>query len=275
MARSATDVTTWTLARVTGERLRRRAPVRGDSAPADRRPRQLPAYAAAVNSARVTTMAMPNSSVAMPTRQRIRQRLGKARNAGRPRHRDDLRLDRHGAAVGAARDWLRSGPAAARARRASTWRRPRADAAAPRRRRCRPPASSSARGSGARRPRARRRWTALFSMPSTILPTSLLIWRCRPSRSARSWRMRGCAGSSVADSSESCRSTRTRCCTRFWMSGERCTSGSALGVAGTDHLAHRLRAGIRLAARRLRLGQLGRDVAELLLVETRCCWGRP
>ena len=51
------------------------------------------------------------------------------------------------------------------------------------------------------------------------------------------------------------------------MSGERLHVRQRLGVAGADHLAHRLRACVRLAAGRLRLRQLGRDVAELLLVE--------
>ena len=109
---------------------------------------------------------------------------------------------------------------------------------------------------------------ALFSMPSTILPTSLLICRCRPSRSARNCRMRGCAGSSVADSSESWRSTRTRCCTRFWISGERCTSGSdsevpVRTISRTDWA--RASASLRAACARV----------SSEVMSPSCCWLRP
>ena len=63
------------------------------------------------------------------------------------------------------------------------------------------------------------------SSPSTILSTSARICRLRPARSALSCFMRGCAGSSVADSSAICRSTRTRCSTRRGTSCDFCTSG--------------------------------------------------
>ena len=43
--------------------------------------------------------------------------------------------------------------------------------------------------------------------------------------------------------------------------------GKRFGVAGTNHLAHRLGTRIGFAARRLRPCQLGGDIAELLLVE--------
>ncbi len=61
---------------------------------------------------------------------------------------------------------------------------------------------------------------ASLSRPSTIFATSAPIWPLSPLRSAVSWRMRGCPGRRVADSSEICRSTRTRLCTRLWISGD-------------------------------------------------------
>ena len=80
--------------------------------------------------------------------------------------------------------------------------------------------------------------------------------------------MRGCAGSSVADSSDTCRSRRTRCCTRFWMSGDFCTSGSdselpARTISRTD--AARASASLRAA--------WARDSSAVR--SPSCCWLSP
>ena len=79
--------------------------------------------------------------------------------------------------------------------------------------------------------------------------------------------MRGCAGSSVADSSAICRSTRTRCSTRRGTSCDFCTSGSVSPAPRSMHLAGRPGARLGLGARGGGLGQLGRQLAQLLLVE--------
>ena len=221
---------------------------------------------AALNSARVTTMAMPNSSVAMATSSGVLQRLGEARHAGRARQRDDLRLDRHGAAVGIeavgfeARlqalqlGTLRLGGGFELAQLhlviagADDLLLHLLEALANRR---------LARG-GDRR--------ALFDafddladfaldLPLQAFEVGAQLAHARMRRQQRRRQLGELALDAHALLHEILDQRRTL------------HVGKRFGGAGTNHLAHRLGARIGFAARGLRPRQLGGDVAELLLVE--------
>ena len=108
---------------------------------------------------------------------------------------------------------------------------------------------------------------AFFSTPSTTLPTSLLIWRSRPleigadlahARVRRQQRRRQLRELPL----------QTNALLHEILNERRLLHvGQRLGVAGPHHLAHGFGARLRLVARGLRLAQLRRELAQLLLVE--------
>ena len=198
--------------------------------------------------------------------QRILQRLGKARNAGRARQRDDLRLDRHGAAIGADAVGFEAGLQTIEL-------------------------GALRLGDG----------FELAQLHLVVAGADHLLLHLVEALAHRGL-TRGGDGRALLDALDDLADfaldlalqtfevgaqlahARVRREQRRRQLGELALDAHALlhevlderralhvrqqlGVAGADHLAHRLRACVRFAAGRLRFGQLGRDVAELLLVE--------